>query len=39
MVHLGIHFPIMDMEIAENAHLVVVHMAVSGLRRLVLEDS
>jgi len=39
MVHLGIHFPVMEMEVAENAHLVVVHMAVCGLRRLVSEDS
>ena len=35
MVHCSVHFPIMDMELAENAHLVVVHLLVSGLRRLV----
>jgi len=35
MVHTSIHFPISDMEIAENAHLIVMHMAVGGLRRLV----
>jgi D-sedoheptulose 7-phosphate isomerase len=33
MVNLDIHSPIPDMEVAENAHLVVVHLVVSGLRR------
>ncbi len=35
MVHLSIHFPVMEMEIAENAHLVVVHLVVGGVRRLI----
>ena len=35
MVHLSIHFPVMDMEISENAHLIVVHLVVGGLRRLI----
>ncbi len=35
MVHLNIHFPVMDMEISENAHLIVVHLVVGGLRRLI----
>jgi D-sedoheptulose 7-phosphate isomerase len=33
MVNLDIHSPVPDMEIAENAHLVLVHLVVSGLRR------
>ena len=35
MVDLSIHYPVMDMEISENAHLIVVHLAVGGLRRLI----
>jgi D-sedoheptulose 7-phosphate isomerase len=35
LVDLSIHFPVMDMELAENAHLIVVHLAVGGLRRLI----
>jgi D-sedoheptulose 7-phosphate isomerase len=35
LVHLAIHFPIKDMEIAENAHMIVVHLVVGGLRRLI----
>jgi D-sedoheptulose 7-phosphate isomerase len=31
-VDLSIHVPVLDMEIAENAHLVVVHLVVGGLR-------
>jgi D-sedoheptulose 7-phosphate isomerase len=37
MVDLSIHFPVMDMEIAENAHLIVLHLVVGGLRRLINE--
>ncbi len=29
---LSIHCPVLDMEIAENGHMVVVHLVVSGLR-------
>ena len=32
MVDLSLHCPVLDMEIAENAHLVIVHLIVSGLR-------
>jgi len=32
MVDLSIHSPILDMEIAENCHMIVVHLVVSGLR-------
>ena len=32
LAHLAIHFPIMDMEIAENAHMVLAHLVVGGLR-------
>jgi D-sedoheptulose 7-phosphate isomerase len=35
MVDLSIHYPVMDMEISENAHLIVVHLVVGGLRRLI----
>jgi D-sedoheptulose 7-phosphate isomerase len=35
MVDLSIHFEIPDMEIAENAHLIALHLVVGGLRRLV----
>lgn len=34
-VDLSIHFPVKDMEIAENAHMVLVHLVVGGLRRLL----
>lgn len=33
LVDLHIHVPIDCMEVAENGHLVVIHMVVSGLRR------
>lgn len=39
MVDLSIHCPILDMEIAENAHLVVVHLAVGGLRARIAEEA
>ena len=32
MVELSIHCPVLDMEIAENGHMIVVHLVVSGLR-------
>jgi D-sedoheptulose 7-phosphate isomerase len=32
MVDLSIHSPILDMEIAENCHMIEVHLAVGGLR-------
>ena len=32
---LSIHFPVKDMEISENAHLVIVHLVVGGLRQLI----
>ncbi|MCH2375231.1 MAG: SIS domain-containing protein, partial [Planctomycetes bacterium] len=32
MVDLSIHCPVLDMEIAENAHMIAVHLVVSGLR-------
>jgi D-sedoheptulose 7-phosphate isomerase len=35
MVNLSIHYPVMDMELSENAHLIVVHLVVGGLRRLI----
>ena len=31
-VDLSIHCPVLDMEIAENGHMIVVHLVVSGLR-------
>ena len=31
-VDLSIHCPVLDMEIAENAHTVAMHLVVSGLR-------
>ncbi|MCZ6794142.1 MAG: SIS domain-containing protein [Planctomycetota bacterium] len=37
LVDLSIHCPILDMEIAENAHTIVMHLAVGGLRTVVLE--
>lgn len=39
MVDLALHCPVLDMEIAENAHLVIIHLVVSGLRnRLAAEE-
>ncbi len=38
-VHLSIHFPVMDMEISENAHMIVVHLVVGGLRRIICGES
>lgn len=35
MGDLSIHYEIRNMEIAENAHLIVLHLVVSGLRRVV----
>jgi D-sedoheptulose 7-phosphate isomerase len=35
MVHLSIHTPIDDMEIAENCHMIEVHLVVGGLRRKI----
>jgi D-sedoheptulose 7-phosphate isomerase len=35
LADLAIHFPIADMEIAENAHMVVVHLVVGALRRAI----
>ncbi|MBI4583559.1 MAG: SIS domain-containing protein [Planctomycetes bacterium] len=35
LVDLSIHYEVPDMEIAENAHLIVLHLVVGGLRRLV----
>lgn len=32
MVDLSIHSAVLDMEIAENTHMIVVHLAVGGLR-------
>lgn len=32
MVDLSIHSPILDMEIAENCHMIEVHLVVGGLR-------
>jgi D-sedoheptulose 7-phosphate isomerase len=32
MVDLSIHSPIRDMEIAENCHMIEIHLVVSGLR-------
>ena len=37
MVNLSIHCPILDMEIAENVHMIVVHLVVGGLRTLLRE--
>lgn len=34
---LSIHCPILDMEIAENAHLAIVHLTVGGLRSRIRE--
>ena len=38
MVDTCIHLPVLDMEIAENAHLVVVHLVVGGLRTMIRES-
>lgn len=35
MVDLSIHYEVPSMEIAENAHLIVLHLVVSSLRELV----
>jgi D-sedoheptulose 7-phosphate isomerase len=35
MVDVAIHSPILDMEIAENAHMIVGHLFVGGLRSMV----
>ena len=35
MVDVSLHCPVLDMEIAENAHLVVVHLIVGGVRARV----
>ena len=35
MVDLSLHSPVLDMEIAENTHMVIVHLAVGGLRSLI----
>lgn len=32
MVDLSLHYPVLDMEIAENCHMVVCHLIVGGLR-------
>ncbi|HVR76591.1 MAG TPA: SIS domain-containing protein [Planctomycetota bacterium] len=32
IVDLSIHSPVLDMEIAENCHMITVHLVVSGLR-------
>ena len=37
MVDLCVHSPVLDMEIAENTHMVVVHLVVSGLRAKISE--
>ena len=37
MVDVNVHCPILDMEVAENNHMVVVHLLVGGLRTLVAE--
>jgi D-sedoheptulose 7-phosphate isomerase len=37
MVDLSIHSPVLDMEIAENTHLIVVHLLVGGLRARINE--
>ena len=37
MVDLSVHSPVLDMEIAENTHMVVVHLVVSGLRAKINE--
>ena len=37
MVDLSVHSPVLDMEIAENTHMVVVHLVVSGLRAKISE--
>jgi D-sedoheptulose 7-phosphate isomerase len=34
-VDLSIHCPVLDMEIAENSHLVVIHLVVGGLRQRI----
>jgi len=39
MVDVSIHCPILDMEIAENAHMIVVHLVVGGLRTMVRDAS
>lgn len=35
IVHLAIHSAIDDMEIAENCHMIEIHLAVGGLRRKI----
>ena len=37
MVDLSVHSPVLDMEVAENTHMVVVHLVVSGLRTKISE--
>lgn len=38
MVDLSIHFEMNDMEISENAHLVALHLIVSGLRGVLSRE-
>ena len=35
LTDLSIHCPVLDMEIAENAHLVAIHLVVGGLRQRI----
>ncbi len=37
LVDVSVHSPILDMEIAENAHMTIVHLIVSGLRSVIAE--
>jgi D-sedoheptulose 7-phosphate isomerase len=37
LVDLSIHCPMLDMEITENAHMIIVHLVVGGLRTLIAE--
>lgn len=39
MVDLSIHNPVLDMEIAENTHMIIVHLVVGGLRTLIQQTA
>lgn len=39
MVDLQVHAPVREMEVAENLHMVVIHLVVTGLRSRVSEKS
>ena len=39
LVDLQVHAPVREMEVAENLHMVVIHLVVTGLRARVSEKN